>query len=174
MTYKEVMQEIADASAKNKPANLRRANLSGVYLKDANLYGADLRRANLRGAYLRGADLSYADLSGANLSGANLSGVNLSGANIDGADLYCADLCRAYLAGADLGGLRIVARATRSDGYEYFCWTSVLGGLVIRAGCRTWLSFEEAREHCRTKTDEKYRAEALRIINYLEVCYDAQ
>ena len=159
MTRKEALEEIRQANAEGRPANLR---------------GADLCRANLVGAYLRGADLCRANLAGAdlcraNLAGANLTGANLTGANLAGANLYCANLTC-----ADLGGLLVVARATRSDGYEYFCWTSVLGGLVIRAGCRTWLSFEEARKHCRTVTDEKYRAEALRIIDYLEVCYVAQ
>ena len=111
----------------------------------------------------------FANLHGANLDGANLSGAILSGANLSGAYLS-----GAYLGETNLGGLRIVARATRSDGHEYFCWTSIWGGLVIRAGCRTWHSFEAAREHCRTETDEKYRAEALRIIDYLERCYEEQ
>ena len=139
MTREEAFEEIRQANAEGKPANL---------------YGANLRGANLYGANLIDADLCRANLAGANLAGANL---------------YCANLIC-----ADLGGLLVVARATRSDGHEYFCWTSVLGGLVIRAGCRTWLSFEEAREHCRTETDEKYRAEALRIIDYLERCYEEQ
>ena len=89
-------------------------------------------------------------------------GKNLSGAN---------------LRGADLGGLRIVGRSTRSDGYEYFAWTSILGGRVIRAGCRTWVganATEQARYHTMTETDEKYRAEALRIIRYLEMCYEEE
>ena len=111
---------------------------------------------------------------GKNLSGANLRGADLSGADLRRADLVAANLRGANLVAANLGGLLVVARATRSDGHEYFCWTSVLGGLVIRAGCQTWLSFEEAREHCRTETDEKYRAEALRIIDYLERCYEEQ
>ena len=149
MTREEAFEEIRLAIAECGPAYLAGANLGGV-----NLGGAYLRGANLRGANLRGANLADAILAGAILDNANLAG--------------------AYLVGANLGGLRVVARATRSDGYEYFCWTSVLGGLVIRAGCRTWLSFEAAREHCRTETDEKYRAEALRIVDYLEVCYDAQ
>jgi hypothetical protein len=47
----------------------------------------------------------------------------------------------------------------------------VLGGRVIRAGCRTWVgkdAFEQARFHCKTVTDRKYSAEALRIIDFLE------
>jgi hypothetical protein len=163
-------------------AYLRRADLRGADLGWANLGGADLRRANLGGAdlfyaNLRGAYLYGADLGGANLSGANLSGANLYGANLGGANLYLANLVGADLGRADLGGLRIVGRSMRSDGHEYFGWTSILGGRVIRAGCRTWVgadAIEQARQHTLTKTAEEYRAEALRIIRYLEMCYEEQ
>ena len=95
----------------------------------------------------------------------------------NGADLSGADLRGAYLGGADLGGLILLARATRSDGYEYFAWTSVLGGMVITAGCRTWLdgsalnaggAIRDAREHCETVTADRHRAEALRIVDFIE------
>ena len=159
--------------------DLRGANLSGAYLFRAYLFGADLSGADLsgaylRGAYLRGANLSWADLSGAYLRGAYLRGANLGGADLSGADLSWADLSGANLGGAYLGGLRIVGRSMRSDGHEYFGWTSILGGRVIRAGCRTWVgddAIEQARQHTMTETDETYRAEALRIIRYLEMCY---
>ena len=112
--------------------------------------------ADLRGADLSGADLYRADLGGANLRGANLS--------------------RAYLRGAYLGALIIKQGPVRSDGYQYILFTSVLGGCVIRAGCRTWLgndAFGQARHHCETVTNEKYRAEALRIIDFLENEFEA-
>ena len=118
----------------------------GLAIKVALKGGADLR-----GAYLRGADLCRANLSYANLSYADLRGADLRG--------------------ADLGGLILLARATRSDGHEYFAWSSILGGMVIKAGCRTWIgedAIEQAREHCQTTTYEHYRAEALRIVDFVE------
>jgi uncharacterized protein YjbI with pentapeptide repeats len=170
-------------------ADLNGANLRGVYLRGADLRGADLCNANLRGAYLAGADLNGADLNSANLNGANLNSANLTGAdlygaNLDGANLASADLRGAYLTSADLNGadlnsanldgLILIARATRADGYEYFAWTSILGGMVIKAGCRQWVgetAIEKARNHCRTITADKYRQEALDIIDYIEKRY---
>ena len=113
--------------------------------------------ANLGGAYLREADLGGAYLRGANLGGAYLRGADLRGAN--------------------LGGLILIARVTRSDDYEYFAWTSILGGMVITAGCRTWQdqsvltpgkAIEHAREHCTHQTDAAFRTEALLIIDHIE------
>ena len=118
--------------------------------------------ANLGGAYLREADLGGAYLRGANLGGAYLGGAYLRGA---------------YLRGANLGGLILIARVTRSDDYEYFAWTSILGGMVITAGCRTWQdqsvltpgkAIEHAREHCTHQTDAAFRTEALLIIDHIE------
>jgi hypothetical protein len=85
-------------------------------------------------------------------------------------------LCKAYLRGADLswanlGALILLARATRLDGHEYFAWTSALGGMVITAGCRTWIgedAIQQARLHCETRTAPEYRAEALRIVAHIE------
>jgi hypothetical protein len=124
--------------------------------------GANLRGANLGGAYLAGADLE-----GANLEGAYLAGADLGGAYLGGADL----------GGAYLGGLILLARATRADGHEYRAWTSVLGGMVITAGCRTWQdgsvltpgkAIEHARNHCTHQTDAAYRKEALSIVEHIE------
>ena len=133
---------------------------SGAYLGGADLIDADLVGAYLRGADLRGADLGGADLEGADLEGAYLRGAYLRGAN---------------LRGADLGGLILLARATRSDGYEYFAWTSVLGGMVIKAGCREWVgedAISQARRHCETETSPAYRAEALRIVAHIEAAWN--
>ena len=92
-------------------------------------------------------------------------------ADLRKADLRGADLGGADLRRANLGGLILIARATRSDGYEYFAWTSILGGMVIIAGCRTWIgadAIEQARTHCQTQTDKCYRKEALSIVDYIE------
>lgn len=145
-------------------------NLSGEVIWTG--VGKDLRGANLCRANLRRADLFRT-----NLRGANLSGANLGGAYLGGTDLRGADLSGAYLSGANLGGLYIVGRSMRSDGYEYFGWTSILGGRVIRAGCRTWVganAIEQARYHTMTETAKEYRAEALRIIDYLARCYEEE
>ena len=93
-----------------------------------------------------------------------------------GADLGGADLRGAYLGGAYLGALILIARATRADGYEYFAWTSVLGGMVIKAGCREWVgedAISQAREHCQTVTHTDNRAEALRIVDFIEAGAEA-
>jgi len=168
-------------------ANLEGANLRGAYLEGANLRGANLEGANLRGANLEGANLEGANLEGANLRGAYLRGANLRGANLRGANLEGAYLEGAYLEGAyleganlrgaNLRGLILLARATRADGHEYRAWTSVLGGMVITAGCRTWQdgsvltpgkAIEHARNHCTHQTHEAYRKEALSIIEHIE------
>jgi uncharacterized protein YjbI with pentapeptide repeats len=152
-------------------ADLGEADLSGANLRGAHLSNADLSGANLRGAHLSNANLSNADLRGAHLSNANLSNANLRGANLSGANLRGADLRGAYLCNANLRGLILLARATRSDGHEYFAWSSILGGMVIKAGCRTWIgedAIKQARWHCQTTTAERYRAEALRIVDFVE------
>jgi len=120
----------------------------------------------VRWAFKTGADLRGADLRGADLRGADLRGADLTGADLRGADLT----------GAYLGGLILLpARATRSDGYEYFAWTSVLGGMVITAGCREWVgedAIAQARRHCGTETSPGYRAEALRIVAHIEAAWN--
>jgi len=149
-------------------ANLDGANLAGANLAGADLDGANLDGANLAGANLGGANLARAYLAGANLDGADLAGANLAGANLAGANLAGADLDGAYLAGANLGSLFIAARAFRSDSYEFFLWSSVMGGEVIRAGCRTF-SPAEFRAHVATSYPNTPKAtETLAILDYLE------
>jgi hypothetical protein len=171
-------------------ADLRGGNLSEANLSGANLSGADLRRAYLRGGNLREADLSGADLRGGNLSGANLSWANLSGgnlswanlswANLMGADLSGADLSEANLSWANLSGAnlsganlvghkltRFVGSASRSDGYQALCFDTK-GGLVIRAGCRTF-SLKEFKAHIASEYPNTPKAEeTLRILKFLE------
>ena len=137
----------------------------------ANLGGANLGAAYLRGAYLRGANLRGADLGGANLGGANLRGANLRGADLGGANLRGADLRGADLRGANLGGLVIIHGPFREDGYQYILYTSCMGGCVIKAGCRKWVgddAIKQARDHCQTETEKRHKAQALRIVDYLE------
>ena len=152
-------------------ADLTGADLRGAILTGADLFGADLRRANLTGAVLRRTDLGGADLRGADLRRANLTGANLSGAYLRRADLFGADLTGARIH-AEGGGThiisRIAARATRSDGYEFFCFATAGGGEVIRAGCRT-LTIAEYRQHVAAAYPDTPKAdETLAILDYIE------
>lgn len=127
---------------------------------------ADASWRSKLGLAVRVAVKARADLRGADLRGAYLGDAYLGGADLHGA----------YLGDANLGGLILLpARATRSDGYEYFAWTSVLGGMVITAGCREWIgedAIQQARKHCETETAERCRAEALRIVNHIEAAWN--
>ena len=115
------------------------ANLSGANLSRANLSEADLREANLRRA-----DLSDADLRGANLSGANLSRANLRGAK------------------------GIIIGPQRSDGYLFYL-TQTDAGCHVRAGCRDFANFDEAREHwTATRKGTSLGDETFAILDYLE------
>ena len=121
------------------------AYLSGADLRDADLHGANLRGADLYGAYLHGADLHGADLHGTNLHGANLRDATLHGAKI----------------------VRVIARATRGDGYEFIAFETD-NGLIIRAGCRT-MSPSEYRDHVAREYPNTDKAEeTLAILDYIE------
>ena len=139
---------------------------------------ADLCGADLRGADLVGADLVGANLRGANLYGANLRGANLYGADLRGANLYGADLSGANLYGADLSGAfinddkidRLLARATRLDGHEFFLFALQGGSTKIKAGCR-WMSVADYRAHvAKEYPDTDKASETLRILNYFDAC----
>lgn len=137
-----------------------------------SLRGANLRGAGLGGAYLYGANFSGADLGGADLGGANLRGAYLGGAYLGGAYLGDADFGGADLGGAKIGEhvlARLVSRAWRvRDPYEFFCFSTEAGPLLIRAGCQT-RTVESYREH----VDQDYpgtpkAAETLAILDHFE------
>ena len=122
-------------------------------------------RANLAGANLAGANLARANLAGADLAGAYLAGAYLAGADLAGANLAGADLARGYLAGAKVVG--IVARATRSDGYEFIAYNTDRG-LIIRAGCRTF-SLAQFRAHVAENYPDTPKAvETTDILDFIE------
>jgi uncharacterized protein YjbI with pentapeptide repeats len=148
-------------------AKLRRANLTGAKLRRANLIDADLIGANLIDAKLRGANLTGAKLRGANLIGADLTGANLTGADLTGANLTGANLIDAKLRGANFGGLKLIARASRAD-YEFIMWSSVLGGHIIRAGCRTFTLIEFRAYVAAQYPGTDKAEETLSILDYLE------
>ena len=150
---------------------LRGADLSGANLSKAYLPEANLREADLTGANLRRANLTEADLIGAKLIGADLSGANLRGANLRGAYLYGADLTGAYLSGATMGEdklNRLLARATRSDGFEFFLFALQAGLPKIKAGCR-WMTIDDYRAHVAKHYPDTDKArETLDILNFFE------
>lgn len=133
-------------------ANLRHANLVGADLDLAYLVGANLDGADLGGAYLDGANLGGANLRRANLVGANLNGAYLIGADLIGADLGGAYLNDAYLDGANLGNANLGEGAFSVDGgcerrgYSFFV-LHYPNTLIIRGGCHTWATFEDAKAH---------------------------
>jgi hypothetical protein len=150
-------------------AKLYGAKLYGAYLSDANLSGADLSCANLYGANLSGADLSdadlsFADLSGAKLYGADLSDANLFGAKLSGAKLSVADLSRAKIGEYTIE--KLVARATRSDGYEFFGFMTD-NGTIIRAGCRTMTPKEYRAHIAKEYPDTEKARETLDILDFI-------
>ena len=80
----------------------------------------------------------------ASLDGANLVGASLVGARLDGANLIGASLIGAKI-NNDKTAVRILRRATRSDGYEFFLW-HCQEGFFIKAGCR-FFDMAQARQH---------------------------
>lgn len=125
--------------------------LYGADLSWANLGGADLSGADLRGAYLRGVYLIGANLTRANLTGANLTRANLRGATIDTDKLD-----------------RLLARATRLDGHEFFLFALQEGSPKIMAGCR-WMTIAEYRDHvARMYPDTNQARETLRILDFFQ------
>jgi uncharacterized protein YjbI with pentapeptide repeats len=151
-------------------ANLDGANLYGANLYGANLYGANLVRANLDGANLDGANLVRANLDGANLVRANLDGANLDGANLDGANLDRANLDGANLDGANLDGANLIVGGQRTDGYRFLLIRAAdASGFTLRAGCRSFASFADARAHWKdTRGGTELGDESLALVDQLE------
>jgi hypothetical protein len=93
--------------------------------------------------WLRGEGGKRADLTDAVLTDADLTGAVLTGARLTGAILTRARLTDAVLTGATVN--RLLRRATRSDGWEFFLW-HCQEGFFIAAGCH-WFTPDEARQH---------------------------
>ena len=109
---------------------------------------------------LEGVDLEGADLRGANLAGANLAGANLRGAYLEGADLRGAKYNKDIIS-------HIVARATRSDGYESFAFATD-NGIKILGGCH-YFSPKEFKAHVANNYPNTPKAiETLSIIRHIE------
>ncbi len=104
-------------------------------------------------------------------NGARLDGARLDGASLDGARLDGARLDGARLDGASL----VIARTTRSDGYEFIAWRTTEGGITITAGCRTMPGTDAYREHVKSysrrnrKNGTALAAETLAILDFIDV-----
>ena len=95
-----------------------------------------------------GLAVKWAFKSGADLSGADLSGADLSGAVLRDADLSDAVLRGAVLRDAVLSGAKAIFAGVDDRGYEFYLTTGATpNDIVIRAGCRRWATFAEARAH---------------------------
>ncbi len=120
----------------------------------------------VKSAVKSGADLSGADLSGAYLRGAYLSGTDLSGTYLRGTDLRGTDLSGTYLSGEKVA--RLLARATRNDGYEFFAFAMEVGGVKIVAGCRRFTPAEFCAHVAAEYPDTDKAVETLSIIEHIE------
>ena len=138
---------------------------NGLDLSWANLVRANLSWANLSWANLEGANLSWANLVRANLEGANLVRANLEGANLVRANLSWANLVRANLEGANL-----IVGGQRSDGYRFLLIRDNDGvGFTLRAGCRSFRSFDDARTHwATTRKGTMLGDESAALVDHLE------
>ena len=100
---------------------------------------------------------------------------SLIGASLDGASLNRASLYGASLYGAIIGDTKvkgIVARATRSDGYEFIAWQTEGGEILITAGCQTKRGTDAYREHVESygnrENGDALAAETLAILDYID------
>lgn len=156
MTQEELAAVLADHKLWLEEEGGKRANLYGAKLDFVDLTGVNLSGANLNATNLHRANLRTADLCGVDFNGANLYAANLTRANLDGASFYDASLTRTKLDGADLSGvkfegariegdkkvIKLLRRATRSDGWELFLW-HCHEGFYVKSG-QLVLSIEEA------------------------------
>jgi hypothetical protein len=150
MTKEEIAAVLAEHKAWLENKGGKRASLVGASLDGASLVGARLDRARLDYARLDGARLDRAYLDGASLVGASLVGAYLDGAKIN-----------------DKTIIRIMRRARRSDGFEFFLW-HCQEGFFIKAGCR-FLSMDEARDHwTSTRGGTPLGDETLDILTFFE------
>jgi hypothetical protein len=163
-TIKEALEE-----AVFQGAHLDDAQLDGAHLEGAQLDGAHLEGAWLQGVFLHGAHLEGAYLEGAQLFGAHLEGAWLQGAYLEGAHLGGTHLFGANFEGSMIGAIRLIDGGLRADGHR-FLYTDFQGeGPRIKAGCREFKSFAEARRHWQeTRGGTMLGEETMLILDNLE------
>ena len=150
-----------------------RDNLSLADLSRADLYGANLSEANLSWANLSWANLSWANLSEANLSEANLSKANLSWANLSEANLYGANLYKAKILDQFEKEVTISHLITQIDrkngGYRFHAFKLTCGGILIKAGYRTFNTTDAYRDHVQQEYPGTPKAaETLAILSFID------
>ena len=153
--------------------NLSEADLSRANLSWANLSEADLSKADLSWANLSEADLSKANLSEANLYGANLSWANLYGANLSWANLYGANLSEAKILdqfNKEVMIRRLLTQVDRQNGgYRFHAFELASGGILIKAGCRTFNTTNAYRDHVKAEYANTPKArETLAILAFID------
>ena len=104
---------------------------------------------SIAGVFCMRAAVEIAVKARADLSGADLSGANLSGAKI----------------------IALIARAIRSDGYEFIAWHTDKGVIII-AGCQRMEGTDAYRQHAKTYASrpngEALAAETLAILDFID------
>ena len=103
-------------------------------------------------------------------------GDTLRGADLSGADLSGAALQRVDLRGANLRGVRVIFAGIDSRSYEFYLTASAShNDIVIRAGCRRWDTFAEARAHFGPEyTSNGDVSEIMAKLDYLETVAKAR
>lgn len=154
-------------------ADLTEANLEGVDLSSANLAEANLSKANLKKANLISANLARADMSRANMSDANLRNsdlfdTNLSLACLSGSDLRYAEIGTANLTNTNFRGTNIIISGYDMRGYLFYAYPNDDNVIIIRAGCRTFLGMNEARNHWRLRHSESLRFDITTLLDRIE------
>lgn len=174
-----ILDGIDLAHADLRWATLARSSLRGADLRSTRMDGVDLTGAVLDGATMTGASMGHARAPWMRAADANMRGVWAYGADLAGADLRAnitgMHFGAAYLVGAIFRGAAfradritsLIARATRSDGHEFFAF-GVEGNEVwkIKAGCR-WMTFDEYVEHADSYPSAERRRETREILDYL-------
>ena len=103
-------------------------------------------------------NLSWANLSWANLSWANLSWANLYGAKI--LDQFEKEITISHL---------ITQIDRRNGGYRFHAFKLTCGGILIKAGCRTFNTTDAYRDHVQRKYPGTTKAtETLAILAFID------
>jgi len=128
----------------------------------------DSARENLSEADLSKANLSEADLSKANLSWANLSEADLSGANLSEANLSEAKILDQFRKEVTISHL-ITQIDRKNDRYRFHAFKLTCGGILIKAGCRTFNTTDAYRDHVqREYSGTTKAAETLAILSFID------
>ena len=119
----------------------------------SNVLWQDDTRDNLSWANLFKANLSWASLSKANLYGANLSEAKIL-------DRFEKEVTISHL---------ITQIDRRNGGYRFHAFKLTCGGILIKAGCRTFNTTAAYREHvAREYPGTPKAAETLAILSFID------